>query len=36
LTLPLALAAHRWTGTTFKAVGRAQRLKHAPRRFYRP
>ena len=27
---------YRWNGTRFKAVGRPQRLKHAPRRFYRP
>jgi hypothetical protein len=27
---------YRWTGKRFKTVGRAQRLKRAPRRFYRP
>jgi hypothetical protein len=30
------LRRYRWTGSRFKAVGRARRLEHAPRRFYRP
>jgi hypothetical protein len=30
------LQRYRWTGSRFKAVGRAKRLETAPRRFYRP
>lgn len=30
------LQRYRWNGSRFKTVGRAKRLRHAPRRFYRP